>query len=62
MRNTKIAQYARYLAADIAVPFMRLTGFRFSKASRDSRLINSVIERVYANLKADHIEVQKLIW
>ncbi|MFM2465169.1 hypothetical protein P0D87_16115 [Paraburkholderia sp. RL17-368-BIF-A] len=40
-------------AAHTAAPVMRATGWRFSKASRDSRLINALICRVSANLLAD---------
>jgi hypothetical protein len=58
IRETRIAQHARYLAADICIPLMRLTGFRFSKAWRG----NPVIEHVYANVKADGFKVQKLIF
>jgi hypothetical protein len=43
-------------AAHIAAPVMRATGFRFSKASRDSRIINAVICRVSANLLADGVK------
>jgi hypothetical protein len=41
--------------AHIAAPVMRVTGFRFSKASRDSRVINALICRVSANLLADGV-------
>lgn len=42
--------------AHIAAPVMRVTGLRFSKASRNSRLINAVICRVSANLLADGVK------
>jgi hypothetical protein len=41
--------------AHVAAPFMRWTGFRFSKKSRSNRLLNAVICRVSANLFADGI-------
>ncbi|VVE00142.1 hypothetical protein PIN31115_02060 [Pandoraea iniqua] len=47
-------------AAHIAAPVMRATGFRFSKASRDNRLINSLICRVSANLLADGIKPSRM--
>lgn len=43
-------------AAHIAAPVMRVTGLRFSKASRDNRFINALICRVSANLLADGIK------
>lgn len=43
-------------AAHMAAPIMRATGWRFSKASRDSRVINALICRVSANLLADGIK------
>jgi hypothetical protein len=49
-------------AAHAAAPIMRATGFRFSKASRDSRLINALICRVSANLLADGIQPGRLIF
>jgi hypothetical protein len=55
---SKIHQHLKYIAADLFVPIMRVTGFRFTKAWRG----NKVIEHVYANLKADGIPVEKLIW
>jgi hypothetical protein len=48
-------------AAHATAPIMRATGFRFSKASRDSRIINALICRVSANLLADGIEPSKLL-
>lgn len=53
--NTFQLHYALQRAsAHVAAPVMRIAGRRFSKASRDSRLINAVICRVSANLLADH--------
>ncbi|MDC6127797.1 hypothetical protein PPH41_07380 [Burkholderia gladioli] len=49
-------------SARIAAPIMRAVGFRFSKASRDNRLINALIDRVAANLLADGIEPGKVIF
>jgi hypothetical protein len=42
--------------AHVAAPIMRATGFRFSKASRNSRVINALICRVSANMLADGIQ------
>lgn len=61
MKDTKIAQRARYLVSDIIVPAMKTTGFRFQKSSR-GHWINNFVERVYANMKADGFKPQKLIW
>jgi hypothetical protein len=47
-------------AAHIAAPFMRATGFRFSKASRNSRVINALICRVSANLLADGVKLGRV--
>jgi hypothetical protein len=52
----RIAYEFQRAVAHIAAPAMRLTGFRFSKASRDNRLLNAVICRVSANLLADGIK------
>lgn len=49
-------------AAHVAAPVMRATGFRFSKASRDSRVINALICRVSANLLADGIKPGRLLF
>jgi hypothetical protein len=48
--------------AHIAAPVMRITGLRFSKSSRDSRIINSMIDRVAANLLADGIKPGRMIF
>ncbi|WP_186111298.1 hypothetical protein [Burkholderia gladioli] len=48
--------------ARAAAPVMRITCFRFSKASRDNRLINALIDRVAANLLADGIEPGHLVF
>ncbi|NPT36229.1 hypothetical protein [Paraburkholderia xenovorans] len=47
-------------AAHLAAPIMRITGFRFSKASRDNRILNAVICRVSANLLAEGIKPDRL--
>jgi hypothetical protein len=46
--------------AHLAAPVMRATGFRFSKASRNNKLINAVICRVSANLLADGITPDRM--
>lgn len=61
MRDTKIAQHARYFASDLIVPIMKRTGFRFQKSSR-GHWINIFVERVYANLKADGFKPDRLVW
>jgi len=55
------AQYifAHNVAKAIA-PIMKSTGFRFSKKSRDSKLINFLVNRVEANMMADGFDVQPM--
>ena len=52
----RIAYEAQRAAAHLAAPFMRLMGFRFSKASRNNKLVCALIDRVAANLLADGIK------
>jgi hypothetical protein len=49
-------------AAHVSAPVMRATGFRFSKASRDNRIVNALICRVSANLLADGIKPNRVIF
>jgi hypothetical protein len=46
--------------AHIAGPIMRATGFRFSTASRASRVVHALICRVSANLLADGIKPNRV--
>lgn len=52
----RIHYLAMHLAARLASPVMRLTGFRFSKAWRGNRIIN----HVEANLLADGIKPERV--
>jgi hypothetical protein len=56
MKLIQIHYVIQRSAARVAAPVMRATGFRFSKASRDNRLINAIICRVSANLLADGVK------
>lgn len=53
---TRINYAFQRAAAHVATPVMRVTGFRFSKASCDNHVINALICRVSANLLADGIK------
>jgi hypothetical protein len=55
----RIAYEFQRANAFIASPFMRMTGFRFSKASR-GHWINKFICRVSANLLADGIRPDRM--
>lgn len=56
MKLTKVHYQIMRTTARLAVPLMRLTGFRFSKAWRGNLFIN----HVEANLMADGFEVPAL--
>lgn len=57
----RIAYEFQRAVAHLAAPVMRLTGFRFSKASR-GHWINKFICRVSANLLADGIKPGRMIF
>ncbi len=59
--DTRIAYELQRAAAHIVAPVMKLTGLRFSKASRGT-WVCVLIDRVAANLLADGIKPDRMIF
>ena len=56
MNRDRFAYEAQRAVAHVVAPVMRMTGFRFSKASRNNKLVCMLIDRVAANLLADGVK------